>query len=117
VATPRLTWFNFAHLFSASLIPFTTEWVADSRLAAAPVSMYAAVFVLVNSTYVALCWEVIDRPAHPDVTDSARRRLHMRSRISIGVFAVAAVIALWWPAAALASLFAYVRPDMPAKVD
>ena len=29
---------------------------------AAPVSMYAAVFVLVNITYVALCWEAVDRP-------------------------------------------------------
>jgi Endosomal/lysosomal potassium channel TMEM175 len=32
-ATPRLVWWNFAHLFSVSLIPFTTEWIADSRLA------------------------------------------------------------------------------------
>jgi uncharacterized membrane protein len=55
-ATPRLVWSNFAHLFSVSLIPFTTEWIADSRLAAAPVALYAAVFVLVNATYVALCW-------------------------------------------------------------
>ena len=38
VATPRLVWSNFAHLFSVSLIPFTTEWIADSRLAAAPVA-------------------------------------------------------------------------------
>ncbi|MET0993027.1 MAG: TMEM175 family protein [Mycobacterium sp.] len=37
VATPRLVWSNFAHLFSVSLIPFTTGWIADSRLAAAPV--------------------------------------------------------------------------------
>ena len=41
VATPRLVWSNFAHLFSVSLIPFTTEWIADSRLAAAPVALYA----------------------------------------------------------------------------
>ena len=32
-ATPRLVWSNFAHLFSVSLIPFTTEWIADGRLA------------------------------------------------------------------------------------
>ena len=31
VATPRLMWSNFAHLFSVSLIPFTTEWIAESR--------------------------------------------------------------------------------------
>jgi hypothetical protein len=31
-STPRLVWSNFAHLFSVSLIPFTTEWIAESRL-------------------------------------------------------------------------------------
>ncbi len=30
-STPRLVWSNFAHLFSVSLIPFTTEWIAESR--------------------------------------------------------------------------------------
>ena len=38
VATQRLVWSNFAHLFSVSLIPFTTGWIADSRLASAPVA-------------------------------------------------------------------------------
>jgi uncharacterized membrane protein len=68
VATPRLVWFNFAHLFSVSLIPFATVWIADTRLAAAPVALYAAVFVLVNVTYLALCWEAVDRPAREDVS-------------------------------------------------
>jgi uncharacterized membrane protein len=119
VATPRLMWSNFAHLFSVSLIPFTTEWIAESRLAAAPVTMYAAVFVLVNVTYVALCWEAVDRPQHEDVTALMRRLLRMRSVITIGVFAVAAVIALWWPVAAMTliclCLIGYLRPDVPAK--
>ena len=87
VATPRLVWFNFAHLFSVSLIPFTTEWIAESRLAAAPVALYAAVFVLVNVTYLALCWEAVDRPAHEDVSQRMRRLLQMRSFVTIGVFA------------------------------
>jgi uncharacterized membrane protein len=39
VSTPRLVWSNFLHLFSVSLIPFCTEWIAVSRLAAAPVSL------------------------------------------------------------------------------
>ena len=121
VATPRLMWSNFAHLFSVSLIPFTTEWIAESRLAAAPVAMYAAVFVVVNITYVALCWEAVDLPAHEDVTSRIRRLLHMRSFITIGVFAAAAVIALWWPVAAMMliclCLIGYLRPDVPAKDD
>lgn len=57
-----------AIVFSVSLILCTTEWIADSRLAAAPVALCAAVFVLVNVTYIALCWEAVDRPAHEDVS-------------------------------------------------
>src|ERR1700756_3808690 len=71
-ATPRLVWWNFAHLFSVSLIPFTTEWIAASRPAAAPVALYAAVFVLVNITYLALCWEAVDRPAREDISTRMR---------------------------------------------
>ena len=26
-ATPRLLWFNFAHLFSMSLLPLSTAWI------------------------------------------------------------------------------------------
>ena len=37
-ATPRLLWFNFAHLFSMSLLPLSTAWMAASRLAPQPVA-------------------------------------------------------------------------------
>ena len=37
-ATPRLLWFNFAHLFSMSLLPLSTAWMAVSRLAPQPVA-------------------------------------------------------------------------------
>jgi uncharacterized membrane protein len=118
-ATSRLVWFNFAHLFSVSLIPFTTEWIADSRLASAPVALYAGVFVLVNTTYLALCWEAVDRPAHEDVSQQMRRLLRMRSFVTVGVFVAAAVLALWWPVIAMvlicACLIGYLRPDIPGK--
>ena len=118
VATPRLVWFNFAHLFSVSLIPFATVWIADSRLAAAPVALYAAIFVLVNVTYLALCWEAVDRPANEDVSQVMRRLLRMRSFVTIGVFVAAAFVALKWPVVAMAliclCLVGYLRPDIPA---
>src|SRR5262247_993582 len=60
-ATPRLVWFNFAHLFSMSLLPLATAWMAVSRLAPQPVAFYAAVFFLVNVTYIWLIWELLDR--------------------------------------------------------
>ncbi len=112
VATPRLVWSNFAHLFSVSLIPFTTEWIAESRLAAAPVALYAAVFVLVNVTYLALCWEAVDRPAREDVSQRMRRLLRMRSFVTIGVFAAAAVVALKWPVVAMV-LISFVPRRLP----
>ena len=119
VSTPRLVWSNFALLFSVSLIPFTTEWIAESRLAAAPVAAYAAVFVLVNVTYLALCWEAVDRPSREDVSKRVRRMLGMRSFITVLLFAAAAVIALRWPVVAMAvicvCLIGYVRPDIPAS--
>src|SRR6516165_4572661 len=43
-ATSSLIWWNFAHLFMTSFIPFSTAWIADTRLAAGPVLFYAAVF-------------------------------------------------------------------------
>jgi uncharacterized membrane protein len=117
IATQRLMWFNFAHLFSVSLIPFATEWIAESRLAAAPVALYAAIFVLVNVTYLALCWEAVDRPAREDVSQIMRRLLRMRSFVTIGVFATAAVLALWWPLVGMGliclCLVSYLRPDIP----
>src|SRR6516225_2699680 len=37
VATHRLIWANFAHLFAVSLMPFATGWIASTRLGAVPV--------------------------------------------------------------------------------
>ncbi|MCV7372178.1 DUF1211 domain-containing protein [Mycolicibacterium arabiense] len=116
-ATPQLLWSNFVHLFSVSLIPFTTEWVAESRLAAAPVALYAALFVIVNATYLALCWEVVDRPANESASELMQRMLTMRSFITIGVFVVSALLALKWPVVAIVlicvCLACYTRPDLP----
>src|SRR3984885_2886226 len=58
-ATRRLVWSNFAHLFSVSLIPFSTAWIAQTKLAAVPVSLYDGIFVLVNIKYFLLCVEAV----------------------------------------------------------
>jgi uncharacterized membrane protein len=65
--TPRLMWFNFGHLFSVSLLPIATAWMAVSELAAQPVAFYAGVFWFVNLTYILLIWELI-----ADSDDAAR---------------------------------------------
>jgi len=77
-ATPRLLWFNFVHLFSMSLLPLSTAWMAVSELAPQPVAFYAAVFFLVNATYIALIWELIDRTPDGNIPPKVRRIMRGR---------------------------------------
>ena len=115
-ATPRLLWFNFAHLFSMSLLPLSTAWMAVSKLAPQPVAFYAAVFFLVNVTYVCLIWELI-RESPEEVAPAVRRVMRVRSLMTLCLFAVAAVVALKYPKVGLGicicCLLFYLRPDPP----
>jgi uncharacterized membrane protein len=117
-ATPRLLWFNFGHLFSISLLPLATAWMAVSRLAPQPVAFYAAVFFLVNATYIALIRELVDRDARGEVPLTLRRAMRFRSIITLCLFGVAALIALKYPLIGLGicicCLIVYLRPDPPA---
>ncbi len=116
-ATPRLLWFNFAHLFSMSLLPVATAWMAVSELAPQPVAFYAAVFFLVNATYIALIWELIDRVPVEEVSPRVRRIMRFRSIVTLCLFGAAAIVALQWPLAGLGlcicCLVVYLRPDPP----
>jgi len=115
-ATPRLLWFNFAHLFSMSLLPLSTAWMAVSKLAPQPVAFYAAVFFLVNATYICLIRELIDRSPVVEVSSTVRRIMHFRSVTTLCLFGVAAVVALKYPLAGLLGiciccLIVYLKPD------
>ena len=116
-ATPRLLWFNFAHLFSMSLLPLSTAWMAVSRLAPQPVAFYAAVFFLVNVTYVALIWELIDWTPSLRVAPNVRRIMRFRSLTTLSVFGAAAFVALRYPPVGLGMciccLIVYLRPEPP----
>src|SRR6202048_4555396 len=116
-ATPRLLWFNFAHLFSVSLLPLSTAWMAVSKLAPQPVAFYAAVFFLVNATYIFLIWELIDPAPADDVPPKVRKIMRVRSIVTLCLFALAAIVALKFPEAGLGicccCLILYLKPDAP----
>lgn len=117
-ATPRLLWFNFAHLFSISLLPLSTAWMAVSELAPQPVAFYAAVFFLVNATYIALIWELIGWiPAEKVISPKARRIMHGRSLTTLCFFGAASAVALRYPLVGLGMciccLIVYLRPEPP----
>ena len=114
-ATPRLVWINFAHLFSMSLLPLSTAWMAVSELAPEPVAFYAAVFFLVNATYILLIRELIGKV--DDVPPMVRRNMRMRAIATLCLFGAAAGVALWFPLLGLGicicCLIVYLRPDPP----
>jgi TMEM175 potassium channel family protein len=116
-ATPRLLWFNFAHLFSMSLLPLATAWMAVSRLAPQPVAFYASVFFLVNATYICLIWELVERTPVSAVSQRVRRIMRIRSITTLCFFGLAAVVALNYPLAGLGicicCLIVYLKPDPP----
>jgi len=116
-ATLRLIWANFAHLFSVSLIPFLTDWMAETKLQSVPVFLYGFVFLLVNITYLLLIWETMGSLKSRGVPSQARRLFHIRSLLTILIFGSAMVVALWHPyvgfAIICACLTLYLRPDVP----
>lgn len=115
--TPRLLWVNFAHLFSVSLLPLATVWMAVSELAPQPVSFYAAVFFLVNATYIFLIWELVDRRPVHDVPPKVRRIMRVRSIATLCLFGAAALVALKHPLVGLGlcvcCLVVYLKPEAP----
>ncbi|HEX3864431.1 MAG TPA: TMEM175 family protein [Stellaceae bacterium] len=114
-STPRLIWLNFAHLFAVSLLPFATAWVARSHLAPAPVTVYGAIFVLVDIAYLVFEREVL---AHADASampDHARRLARRRSIAALAIFAAATGAAPFVPLLSFGliccALILYLRPE------
>jgi uncharacterized membrane protein len=119
-ATPRLIWWNFAHLFAVSLVPVSTEWVAVTRFAAAPVTVYAAVFVMVNSAYVVFVWEVLAQAeVQKKVPPGTMRVTRIRSLVTLWLFAIAMVVSLKFPLWGFGLvpciLFAHLRPEASGR--
>ena len=85
---------QLAHLFSVSLFPFSTAWMAVTELAPQPVAFYAGVFFLVNATYICLIYELIDRAPVDEVLPRERRIMHFRSIATLCILAAAAYVAI-----------------------
>jgi len=116
-ATYRLIWWNFAHLFMVSLVPATTAWMAATKLAAAPVFVYALVFVLVETAYIAFEGSALSQAGDGDITPRLRRIARIRSYMALGMFSVAAAVSFVFPVGGLALvccvLLIYLSPGTP----
>ncbi|WP_051333945.1 TMEM175 family protein [Mesorhizobium sp. WSM3224] len=116
-ASARLMWYNFAHLFSVSLLPLATAWMAVSELSPQPVAFYAGVFFLVNLTYIFLIRELIEPMPADVIPPGVRKAMRLRSIATLCLFGFAALIALRYPIAGLVicccCLAVYLRPEAP----
>jgi uncharacterized membrane protein len=115
--TPRLIWINFAHLFAVSLVPFTTSWVADTHLAAVPVFVYAAVFVLVELAYFQFEHHALAHAIVEEISHRTRRLAKVRSLMAFGLFLTAMLVSLKFPGwgfgLVCCAVLLYLRPELP----
>jgi uncharacterized membrane protein len=111
--TTRLLWANSAVLFWASLIPFATAYVAQTRLAPLPTAIYAGLQGVCGVAFNWLFGTIVQQRDD----EAFRRRVKTRRRqnfVAVAVYAVSALVALVSPAVATvifaAVSLAYVAP-------
>ena len=114
--TLGLIWMNFAHLFMVALVPFATDWVARTRLAAPAVVLYAGLFVCVDLAYNIFEREVLARAETAHVSERVRRVARRRSLVVLAILTTAMLIAFLAPrvgfALICAALILHLRPDV-----
>jgi uncharacterized membrane protein len=113
--TLRLIWFNFAHLFMVSLLPFATAWVARTRLESSPVVFYAGLFMGVDIAYNIFEREVLGQADATQVPDRARRMARRRSLGVLAIFTTAMLVAFVAPRLGFGlicgALILHLRPE------
>lgn len=62
--TGGILWANLALLFSLSLFPFTTQWVAATHFARTPVVVYGVSLLIAGVAYYVLQWTIIRSQGH-----------------------------------------------------
>lgn len=114
--TARLIRINFALLFMVSLVPVFTAWVARTHLAAVPVFIYAAVFVLVELAYLQLEHHALAQAVVEEISHQTRRLPRVRFLVAFGPYMAAMLVSLkfpWWGFASVCCLLLFLRPERP----
>jgi uncharacterized membrane protein len=112
--TQSLIWTNFLHLFFVSLLPFTTEWMAKTRLATVPVMAYAGLFVCADGLYNIFERQILEGAT--DIDDRGRRLARIRALLALMLFGSAVLGALIQPwigfSLVCAALVLHLQPDV-----
>src|SRR3954466_11602583 len=98
-----------------SLLPFATSWIAETRLASAPMVFYAGLFVGIDIAYNIFEREVLTRTDSTQVSSQTRRIARRRSIIVLASFAAAMLVGFIAPRMAFGliccALILHLRPE------
>ena len=111
--TTGLLWANSGVLFSVSLIPFTTAYVAGTSLAPFPTAIYAGLQCICGIAFSVMFRAIVEQRDDAAFRRSAKVR-QRQNLVAVAVYAVSAVVALFSPIVAIlfftAVSLAYVAP-------
>jgi uncharacterized membrane protein len=99
--TGAILWANLHLLFWLSLVPFTTAWIGESRLATWPVALYGFVLLLAGAAYYVLVRALIALHGKKSALAIAVGR-DFKGKISVTTYFAAVLIALIAPRLAFA---------------
>jgi uncharacterized membrane protein len=113
--TLGLIWINFVHLFTVSLLPFATAWIARTRLASSPMVFYAGLFVCIDIAYNVFERQVLACADAAQVSARARRLARRRSLGVLASFTTATLVAFVAPRLGFClicgALILHLRPE------
>jgi len=97
--TGGILWANLHLLFWLSLVPFVTAWMGENQFAPAPVALYGVVLFMAACAYFILARALA---GHHGADSAIARALgdDFKGKISVVIYAVAILLALYLPALA-----------------
>ena len=92
----QILWANLNLLFWLSLIPFVTGWMGENHFAALPVALYGVMLLLSATAYYILSRVLISSHGRDSTLAIAVGR-DFKGRVSVGIYAVAILLAFIQP--------------------
>lgn len=96
LVTGPVLWANLHLLFWLSLVPITTAWMGDNHFAPMPVAVYGFLLLCAAVSYFVLVRALL---AHHERDSALARAIgdDFKGKISVAIYAVAIVVAIWQP--------------------
>lgn len=103
----RILWANLHLLFWLSLVPYTTNWVGETRFAETPVAAYGIVLLGAAIAYYLLTHSLMSHQGKGSALVKAVGD-DWKGKASLLVYLAGTVLAFWWPKLAFALFGAVV---------